>query len=303
MTLSGPDPVAMLGACVRRGLAPTGTPEGITIDREPVAVTDDWLSRGLARAQRTVHATFAGYPNLITVHKRALLYVGLPAVELEPRVLVDSLSHIPFELASFAPLHGEWQDGSLDEEYTPPSFSDGHAPLGWGCAFRGAGHGRLVSRRWLEFGPWRTLRGPVDTTFVQFHDLAADARTALEQARPGHDRMGISERGGFIQTGFVFSRDLDGLYLPAERKIEVVVHGREVGQLEMLEWCAARRDQAFGPERPVDAVAFVFPDEAAARRHVHELWLRELECWTIRGAGKVRLDLQHAPTPAPPPWV
>jgi hypothetical protein len=303
MTLSGPDPVAILRACQQRGLAPTGAPREVEADDRRVDKKGDWLSRALAQAKEVVYASFPGAPHKITLYLGELAYVGLPAVEVEPGAFARALSGIPFELAAFGTVHMDWLDGSLGERYSAPSFGDRHAPLGWGCAFRGAGHDRLVSRRWLDFGPWRKVEAPEDTTLVQFHDLAADSRTALEQARPGHERMGITDRGGFIQSGFAFSRELEGLYDAGERKMKVVVHGRAVSELEMLEWCAARKYQSFGPSKPLRNVAFVFMEEAKARQHLHELWLRELECWTIRGGEEVRLDAEYAPAPAPPAWV
>jgi hypothetical protein len=50
-------------------------------------------------------------------------------------------------------------------------------------------------------------------------------------------------------------------------------------------------------------VAYVFVDEADARAHLHELWLRELECWLVDDKGKRRLDLDYHPVPNPPGWV
>lgn len=303
MTLSGRDPVAILHACQEQGLAPTGTPCDVIVDDDEIDVTDDWLKTGLAKAKRTVFAGFAGHPHHITVYKGTLVYIGLPEITVEPHTFTRMLSSIPFEVAAFASIHGDWLDGTLGEEYSGPSFADWHTPLGWGCAFRGPGHDRLVSRRWLDHGPWRKVAGSNDTTLIQFHDLEADARTALEQARPGHQRMGITDQGGFIQSGFVFQHKLEGLYSPTERRMKVVVHGREISQLEMLEWCAARKYQSFGPDKPVDQVGFVFMEEKVAKQHLHELWLRELECWTIRRGEEVRLDDHYAPKAVLPAWV
>jgi hypothetical protein len=53
----------------------------------------------------------------------------------------------------------------------------------------------------------------------------------------------------------------------------------------------------------IDHVAYVFVDQADARAHLHELWLRELECWYLDDAGKHRLDLDYHPVPSPPAWV
>lgn len=197
-------------------------------------------------------------------------------------------------------MHSEWSERY---DFPGPGFGDGHFPLGWACAFRGEGHKRLVSRRWLEFGPWRLTHGSNDTSFVQFHDLDTDPDAAFMEARPGHERMGISDNGGFIQSDYVYTYSIDGLYSPEERRLRILVHGREISQLEMLDACAARLYQALGPKRPLDAIAYVFADEGYAAAHLHELWLRELECWTFNNGREVRLDLDYRPSPVKPLWI
>ena len=73
----------------------------------------------------------------------------------------------------------------------------------------------------------------------------------------------------------------------------------------MLANCALRLHHRLTPGQPdpVDAIAYVFIEEADARAHLHELWLRELECWVVDGAGKRRLDADYRPVPDPPQWV
>ncbi|MFI1566259.1 hypothetical protein ACH4ZX_24925 [Streptomyces sp. NPDC020490] len=65
----------------------------------------------------------------------------------------------------------------------------------------------------------------------------------------------------------------------------------------------ARRTQALGPDRPVERVAYVFMDAEAAHAHLHALWLRELECWTIEQGDEIRLDTDHHAVPVKPDWV
>ena len=48
---------------------------------------------------------------------------------------------------------------------------------------------------------------------------------------------------------------------------------------------------------------FVFVHEGQARAHLHELWLRELECWVHDARGLRRLDADYHPTPTPPDWA
>ncbi len=193
---------------------------------------------------------------------------------------------------------------SLKDKYGGFGFADGMGRHGYACAFKGNAHERLVSRRWLKYGPWHVLRDEEnDVSVVQFHELDVDPETAFHQAWPGHEKMGISDSGGFLQTDFVYELDWKGFYLNEERVLEVVVTGREVSQLEMLEACALRHYQQLGPEKPLDNVRFIFPLEEEAQANLHELWLRELECWAIIEGKKVRLDTDYHPEPDKPKWV
>ena len=93
------------------------------------------------------------------------------------------IERLPFDVCSLGTVFpDEW----LQLEVESYGFGRGHYAHGWGCAFRGRGHDRLVSRRWLDFGPWRVLRRPGDLTLVQFHDLNADAATAALQIGRAH---------------------------------------------------------------------------------------------------------------------
>ena len=66
---------------------------------------------------------------------------------------------------------------------------------------------------------------------------------------------------------------------------------------------AALRDQALGSGSPLDRLRYMFLDPAEAGRHVREVWLHGLECWTVRDGAEVRLDLGYAATTPPPAWV
>jgi hypothetical protein len=209
---------------------------------------------------------------------------------------IAMIETLPFDVASFGSLHPDaWR--ALDRELV--GFGDRHYAHGWGCAFRGAGHDRLVSRRWLDHGPWRVIRRPDDLTVVVFHDLDLDAAQALAQAAPGHRRMGIADTGGFIQAPYPFTADVGGLYDGDRMTLEIVVPpGGEITQRRMLDACAVRYLHRIEPpsDAPIiDQVAFVFLDEAEARRHLPELWLRELECWVADDRPKRRLDVAYKP--------
>lgn len=241
---------------------------------------------------------------LVTVNPRSerVTFVAPEAFKSVEDALVW-IEQLPFHVCSIGPICSyEWI--KMDVENF--GFSNRHVGHGWACAFRGPGHDRLVSRRWLDFGPWRVVRRPGDLSLVQFHDLEVDPTTAAAQALPGHERMGISEIGGYLQMPYPFTKDVEGLYAAESRTLEIIVPpGDKVDQVYMQDACAVRYQHRVSPpaERPIDHIAYVFLHEDDARAHLHELWLRELEVWVADGDGKRRLDLDYRPTPSKPAWV
>ncbi|MBL0216512.1 MAG: hypothetical protein IPQ07_21845 [Myxococcales bacterium] len=228
------------------------------------------------------------------IHQGALGGV-VPEYPVSVEGVLAAFAALPVELAT---LQSPFEE--LHKIYRAPGFGDHQGPLGWGCLFKGAGHDRLVSRRWLEHGPWRLLRGPNDTTLVQFHALDATMEQAIEQAREGHQRMGITDTGGFIQTGYVYAYKPDGLYVAADRSLRILINGRDVSQREMLDAAAYGRLHRDVAEQPIASVRFVFVDgEPRARQHLHEIWLRGLECWAVVDGVEKRLDTDYQPGPSP----
>jgi hypothetical protein len=307
--LSGPD-IAATAARVLEWPWYATPPATLNIDDTDVVVDDTWARRALA-ARNGAYADWAprtrppdrwfftiDFPGRL---RTPMVYAAAPAAFATAEEVLQRLANVPFELGSFRTVWPvEWSavDANL------PGFGNKHGSLGWACAFRGGGHGRLVSRRWLDHGPWRVLRGDGDLTLVQFHDLEVDAATALAQATAGHERMGISATGGFIQSGKPWYQLPDGLYDRDTQALEYVVAGRDVPEPEMLAACTLRRLRRDHAEQPVARVAYVFLTDAEARAHLHALWLRELECWSVEGGIKRRLDLDYHPTPPEPPaWV
>jgi hypothetical protein len=209
------------------------------------------------------------------------------SAEVEP--VLALLSELDFEVASFGHIYGA-MDPAWDLPH--PGFADLHQPHGWACAFKGKGFERLVSRRWLEDGPWKLHRGANDTCLVQFHDLdLEDSARAREVARPGHDLIGISERGGYIQSGYTANvlGKVDGLFVPKTGELKIAVHGRGVAPVEMLDarvlWKCQRLEG-----KTIRQVIFVFDDEAIAREHLPLLQRYELGCAAIVAGTEVRLD-------------
>ena len=295
--LAGTEPEAVLRALWAWGFQDKGLPGSVFFEDDLVEVTADWIDRWFPRCRTLLQAEWPCGSSL-SFSPENMVKVCLVQPDLEVDTVLGLLETLPFQVASMAPLFPEWRA----EDYQPPGFGDGHFQSGWACAFKGAGHMRLVSRRWLHHGPWRLLQAAGDTSLVLFHDPRADAATALAQARSAHRRMGIHPEGGFLQSRYVYSHELDGLYSAAERRLKMIVHGRRVSAAEMLDARAAIRDQGLGPDRPLDHVAYVFMEEGPARKHLHELWLHELECRALIQGREVRLDADYRPSPPPPPW-
>lgn len=298
MGLSGPDTAALFDALCQLP-AFRGVPAALSVDNKDRAADGRWR-RWAEQTQVELFADFSGDLRcFLYYYPGHLITARWPGAFDRPETVLELLAPLPFSLASFATLHPSWWQGG----YRGFGFANLHQRHGWACAFKGEGHKRLVSRRWLDHGPWRLLRGAEDTSLVQFHDLAAGAEEALRQARPGHERMGISETGGFLQIPYVFAHDVAGIYLAEQRELRVVVHGRAVTEREMTDSCAVRAGLAPRADRPVDEVTYVFMEEDAARAHLHQLWLRELQCRALIDGRDVRLDVDYQQAPTPPDWV
>lgn len=221
-----------------------------------------------------------------------------------------AFEELPFLFCSGASTSSEWGFVGSQFNYLGCGFGDMHHPTGWMCSFKKNGHNRLVSRRWLDFGPWRVIRNKNDLTIVQFHELETDDRTALEQARPGHQLL----TRGFLESDPEWEHlfeppqskganaTIKGLYDSSTRTLMQIVTGRDVSQEEMREACAIRLWKPLA--EPVERVAYKFIREEDARRHLHELWLREIEVYAFIDGVERRIDLDYSPPkPIAPDWV
>ena len=65
--------------------------------------------------------------------------------------------------------------------------------------------------------------------------------------------------------------------------------GRELTDRELLEWAAARADKKLAGGKPVDAVAFVFPEESEAKANLERLSRYGFQVWAIRAGDEVQL--------------
>ena len=295
-TVGGPDLTALMAAILdalpytRR--PPVGAIEGL-LSRRPLP--SDWRERLLTPiTEREFGVEWEHHETL--ARGEETIMVDFPDRLRDPKSILEFLTRLPFELFVMSIAQDYWPEN----DYRAPAISGEHALFGWGMAFKGAGHEHsIVSRRWLEHGPFRTLHGANGTTLVQFHDLDADGPTSLAQAKPGH--AWIVE--GFLRRRHRYRHSIGGIYTKQDRLLRIVINGREVSPEEMLDACAARRDRRNDPEKPIDNVAYIFVDEGEARVHLEALWLRGLECRVADGRGERRLDDAYRPTITKPSWA
>jgi hypothetical protein len=297
LSLRGATPTQVVASAVAAGWLPETEPSRLVADpgREP------WL----ARFERTKVDAWASWgnpdePSVSVAHSQGCTVLTSRERRAGEAVL-QQLERIPFSVAVFSSVHPEWRKPFPG--YRAPTFGEMLPPHGWACAFRGPGHERLVSRRWLAFGPWRLHERNGDLSILEFHDAEADAAAALAQATPGHRRAGATDEGGYIQPGFVYKAAPRGLYDKKTGLLKVVVAGRALTQRELLEACALRVETRNVDPGPISNVAYIFVEEEEARESLHELWLRGLECRTLRDGVEIRLDKDYTPVPTRPVWA
>lgn len=307
ISLSGAEAPSIYTSLVKAGIAPAELPQTVSADSTdlPAPIKADWLQQAVARAKVDLFARWSDRDFMSISVRSQMVMLGRAKLEYTPEELADRLAEVPFELAAMPTLHAIWTAGPPHARYNPPGFGMLHFQHGWAAALRGRGHDRLVSRRWLDYGPWRTLRAASDTTLVQFHDLAASSADALAQARPGHVLLGVvSEKSGYIGPDYAFSPDARATYSPQDRALKLVIAGRDPTPRELRDAAASRSLQSLGPESPIAEVRFIFVDEELARRNLHTLWLYGHRCF-LAGAHEERsLDADYTPAaPQKPQWV
>jgi len=313
----GPDPRGVFAKIAASVPFAQRLPLDITVDYEEVSFDEDWARNVLRRGNGLpIAADWLGpHGERYTGPWLKLARWGLVSwkIENEEAPPLDSalafIKALPIEILVIGPLFedrvsnappGEW-DGDREPCV---GLSEGHRVHGLGVMFRGKGHERLVSRRWLDHGPWLVRRMENDTTWIQFHDATADAETAWAQAARAHDRMGISHVGGYLQHDYAFHSEISGLYKAADRTLTISRSSVTLTQVELLDLCAYRAQMRGDEKQPIDRIRVLFWDERDARRHLHELWLRELECWYIDAQGReVRADEGYQPERIVPEWV
>lgn len=282
-TAGGPDANALIEALIHALRFTGGEPKRLVrnFEEEPTA---NWRARLL---HEDIYVEWARHARLGRTGDIA--WFDFPAsVPVDARAVLEFVDTLPIEFVVLSTLHDEW----IESDYFAPAMGWGHAALGWGVIAKGAGFGHaIVHRRWLEYGPFRTLELR-DAVLAQLHDLAADPMVALDQAKPGHDWIAA----GFLMPKHKYANDIKGIKA-ADGILRILVNDRKVTEREMLDACAARRDDHLAN------IAYVFVDEANARAHLEALWLRGLECRVADGKGERRLDENYRPKLVKPDWA
>jgi hypothetical protein len=280
-------------------------PVELWVDDRETKFVSSWIEKYVKNAKRNVWVNWRNpFKHKIVYRKDHILGISIKNLFNDFKEVLIFLSPLPWSVIAIGSINESWFDEEIS--YNAPGFANLHADLGAGCAFKGEGHNRVVSRRYLDYGPWHVIRDEAnDITLIQFHDLNADALTALEQAKPGHKLMGDPYEGGFIQRDYqILNDDFSGLYSPTEKMLRFIINDRPITRAELLDACAARLWQLLGEDRPIKRVGYVFIIEEEARQNLHELWLRDIECWTYIEGIETRIDQDYTPPlPQKPEWV
>jgi hypothetical protein len=304
VTLESIDPVLTASLIYGSPHFKNTPPDEFVVDDEEKKFVENWIELFAKNCKYSANHFWGEWGDRTFSYKRdGALSFSIKNFWENVQQVIEFLKPYPWTVATLSSIHKSWYSQEIG--YGGPGFSYRHGPLGWGCAFKGEGHKRVVSRRYLEYGPWHVIRDEAnDVTLIQFHDLNADPLTALEQAKPGHQLMGHPFEGGFIQRDYQIANELSAIYTPEERKLTYTVNQRPVTKSELLDVCATRLWQLLGADKPVERVSYLFIYEEDARKHLHDLWLREIECWAFIDGLPVRLDENYTPPPPDKPeWV
>ncbi|MEO7093722.1 MAG: hypothetical protein ABI175_10760, partial [Polyangiales bacterium] len=311
-----------LGILGGQGEDELGPPDRLIVDGVSRDLTPDWLERAVHDTIKSATAVWdEGGHRSLSYFKNNAVKMTINDFALDVDDVLAMLARIPFRVATFATIHPSWKPPGGSERPPPPllsetmdeaaasvpmvrksfRFGEDQENLGWAVAFKGDGHKRIVSRRFLEHGPWKMIGGDEDVSLVLFHDLWSDATAAKAQAEVGHARLAE----GAVTAPLEMTHELRGFYAEADKRLRVLVE--EPGLLDPRRLLEARQAARVGheiePGKPIESVAFVFTSEEQARANLHELWVRELECRTSIDKIEKRVDTDYKPADARPDWA
>ena len=244
------------------------------------------------------------------------------------------LTSLPFTEVFFTMIHFEWGweqalNQALNKGVDEVCYSLSFPPATWALAFQGEGHKRVVSRRWLERGPWYVQRLDNDTTVIYLFDLLAPFHQALPQLQASHQALDRDSGGGYLKLLYYAPLSIwNWEYFPGEVTLKPKENTirMEVKQDNPLllrgftDLCAMRLpplDDCFyqlditkhrtdlQDSDVIQHIQCVFFSRELAEKYLYELWLREMECWWVKENGEeVRLDENYQPPPIKKPdWV
>ena len=188
-SFEGPDLLAIVEATRALGWAPDEDFDEPLMWIDEVELPEvEPLESALARAAKSVEIGYDRYPYEVTIDVvHHIVRIGNANVAVDMTRLAEQLATVPFEVATFG---SRYQTASNEPVPGDPRriAYPWHRPLGWAIAFRGRGHERLPSRRWVNQGPWKVwTRGEV--TVLQLHALDAPVEEGLAQALPAYQRF------------------------------------------------------------------------------------------------------------------
>lgn len=140
----------------------------------------------------------------------------------------------------------------------------------------------------LDIGRYSVKALRLSSTYRGFSAVAFDEEvldTVVATAALGHVVDSGPDDWQAVET-----QQLRGRYSASRRKLKVDVVGREVPAEELALARSIWEHQMLGPERPIEALAYAFADEGAARAYLPELEHFGLEAWTFIGVEEVRID-------------
>jgi hypothetical protein len=287
LRFQGASPRSLVECALAARFLPDHPPSAIYVDGAPASIQP---VPALVETADDLSVTWEKDARLMWGRRHDDLFLLRSRWDASAENLLALLRDLPFESCLTGNLVPSWWEG----------YNSMH---GWAFALKGTGH-RLVSPRILERGPWRLLRDAAhELTVIQFHDVDVDGPTALAQARPGHALLAPVWLGGhYAGRDWAFrGRAESAGYKPlaydkATQTSIILVQDREVTPAEMGIAAATRIHQIF--TEPVAQVAFVYMDEAMARRQLPALWLYGLEVRAMTAQGERRIDLDYQPPPA-----
>ena len=294
LKFAGADPRLLVERALVGGVLPATPPTTTKVDQARVTAAQSLPA--LAETSADLAVAWADDARLHIRRPQDYLYIDREPWDVTVDGTLAMLRDWPFEVCTTASLDATW-------------WADYRSLHGWAFVLKGRGH-RLVSPRVIERGPWRLERDTAgELTLFQFHEFDVDEATALAQARPGHALLEPMWLGGhFAGYAWAFRGQAEAagykpsFYDKATRTSVVLVQDREVSPAEMGIAAATRIHQIFA--EPVDQVAFVFTEEATARRQLPALWLYGLEVRAMTRDGERRIDVDYQPPPATlPAWV